>query len=108
MARSNLRKKSNLQHIFDKGEKFVCKSFVAFYLSSDKFSHTIIASKKVGNAVARNRAKRRLREITRLQLKPINPNIDLVLIARHYTPGEEFSCLIKDTQNLIKILQKAP
>lgn len=41
------------------------------------------ASKKVGNAVARNRAKRRLREIARLGL-PVTgvPGWDYVLIAR--------------------------
>jgi ribonuclease P protein component len=43
-------------------------------------------SKKVGNAVARNRAKRRLREIARMVL-PIEgkPGIDYVLIGRRDT-----------------------
>lgn len=40
-------------------------------------------SKKVGNAVARNRAKRRLREIARLTLAPLaDPRADYVLIGR--------------------------
>ncbi len=40
-------------------------------------------SKKVGNAVARNRAKRRLREAARLALAPIaRPGWDYVLIGR--------------------------
>ena len=40
-------------------------------------------SKKVGNSVARNRAKRRLREISRLVLPYIgNPGTDYVLIGR--------------------------
>ena len=49
----------------------------------------------------RNRAKRRLREIIRLHIKPTNINIELVLIARHSTPAEEFSNIMKDTHNLI-------
>jgi len=40
-------------------------------------------SKKVGNAVARNRAKRRLREIARLSLMPLaEDGADYVLIGR--------------------------
>jgi ribonuclease P protein component len=40
-------------------------------------------SKKVGNAVARNRAKRRLREIARLELpENARPGWDYVLIGR--------------------------
>ncbi len=41
-------------------------------------------SKKVGNAVARNRAKRRLREIARLELPEYGAHgTDYVLIGRH-------------------------
>ncbi len=40
-------------------------------------------SKKVGNAVARNRAKRRLREVARLALTPLaQPGHDYVFIGR--------------------------
>ncbi|SLN17985.1 ribonuclease P [Roseivivax jejudonensis] len=40
-------------------------------------------SKKIGNAVARNRAKRRLREAARLVLPGIaRPGVDYVLIGR--------------------------
>ena len=43
-------------------------------------------SKKLGNAVARNRAKRRLREIARLTLAPLaRPGWDYVLIGRRDT-----------------------
>lgn len=55
--------------------------------SSIRFGFT--ASKKVGNAVKRNRAKRRLREIARLDLFPylLNKNIsaDFVCIALQST-----------------------
>ncbi|QFU07680.1 ribonuclease P [Rhodobacteraceae bacterium THAF1] len=55
-------------------------------------------SKKVGNAVARNRAKRRLREIARLEL-PLHgrPGWDYVLIGkRDLTATRDFAAMRAD------------
>ena len=41
-----------------------------------------VVSKRLGNAVKRNKIKRRMREATRLQLPRIEPGFDLVFIAR--------------------------
>jgi ribonuclease P protein component len=55
------------------------------------------ATKKLGNAVVRNRAKRRLREVARLGLaeRPA-PGLDLVLIARDATGSLPFPRLRAD------------
>lgn len=57
-------------------------------------------SKKVGNAVARNRAKRRLREIARLALPDHGqPGWDYVLIGRKdVTATRDFAQMTKDLQ----------
>lgn len=63
-------------------------------------------SKKVGNAVARNRAKRRLREVAR-EIIPHQGKIgfDYVLIGRaHETSNRDFSVLLDDLSRALKVL----
>ena len=107
MSKSNLRKEK-LQVIFDEGTKFVCKSFVAFFLCHNEksFISYIIASKKAGNAVKRNRAKRRLREIIRLDIEPnIKPG-KIIFLARNETSKVDFSLFQRDCNNLIEYIKK--
>lgn len=61
-------------------------------------------SKKVGNAVARNRAKRRLREIARLTLTSNGKTgWDYVLIGRHGATAElPFTQLLSDLERAIE------
>jgi len=49
-----------------------------------------VAGKKVGKAVARNRAKRLMREAIRHRLPAISPGWDLILIARSGAERAEF------------------
>ena len=61
-------------------------------------------SKKVGNAVARNRAKRRLREIVRLTLpEAARPGWDYVLVGRAGATAERsFPALLDDLAYALK------
>lgn len=63
-------------------------------------------SRKVGNAVARNRAKRRLREIARLALPELGrPGRDYVLIGRRDTTAQmKFETLQADLAKALAIL----
>lgn len=68
-------------------------------------------SKKVGNAVARNRAKRRLREIARLILPTEGqPGWDYVLIGKNTgTDARDFDALQKDLRiALARVHAQAP
>ena len=57
----------------------------------------ITASRKVGNAVARNRARRRLREVARLVLPAsAAPGQDYVLVGRAATLQRPFAMLVAD------------
>ncbi len=100
------KRKSNskIQDIFNQGKKLVTRSFVAFFsFKQQECSITIIASKKIGNAVKRNRSRRRLKELARQQvaLKAFK-NISLILIARNETSILEFTSVKKDFDYLIK------
>ena len=54
------------------------------------------ASRKVGNAVARNRARRRLRAVARAVLDHAEPGNDFVLIARPATVDRDYQALVTD------------
>ena len=65
------------------------------------------ATKKLGNAVARNRVKRRLREIARLQLGELaRPGHDYVLIGRAASLGRSFAELGNDLNSALKRLHR--
>ena len=55
----------------------------------------ITTCKKLGHAVVRNRARRRLREVYRLNEALFKPGYDIVVVARH-------KCVTADFQKLTK------
>ena len=58
------------------------------------------ASRKIGNAVARNRAKRRLRAAADSALSAMmNQTIDLVLVARHSAATRDFAAMTSEMRN---------
>ena len=65
------------------------------------------ASRKVGNAVTRNRAKRRLRGLaTLVLLREGEPGTDYVLIARAGTAGRPYATLVADLQAALRRLNR--
>jgi ribonuclease P protein component len=65
------------------------------------------ATKKIGNAVIRNRAKRRLREVARALLPELGlVNHDYVFIARNSTTARDWTDLLDDTRKALITLSK--
>ena len=65
----------------------------------------VTATKRIGNAVTRNRAKRRLRELAREYLPELGrEGYDYVLIARDRTPIREWSKLREDVRRALQSL----
>ena len=67
------------------------------------------ATRKIGNAVIRNRAKRRLRSVCLEVLPKLGQRgTDYVFIARDKTAGRPYDALLDDTQKALKSLARDP
>jgi ribonuclease P protein component len=64
----------------------------------------ITVSKKLGKAHVRNRVRRRLREVYRLNEEKFRPGWDIVVVARSRCVEAPFPCL---TENYLALAQKA-
>ena len=65
------------------------------------------ATKKIGGAVVRNKAKRRLREVARQVLPDLGVNgTDYVFIARQSTCSRTFSDLVEDGKKALLTLSR--
>lgn len=102
-----LRKRSEFLSVAASGKRWVAPSFVlqigTAHASTSYVRYGLTATKKIGNAVTRNRARRRLRALA-MQILPLaSPEHDYVLIARDKTPTCPFNELQAD---LIKGLKR--
>ncbi|HHY55420.1 MAG TPA: ribonuclease P protein component, partial [Chloroflexi bacterium] len=82
--RYRVRTDKRFQEIRRQGSTFANQLLVLCVLPNDlpytRFGFAV--NSRIGNAVRRNRIKRRLREIMRLQQENLQPGWDIVLIAR--------------------------
>jgi ribonuclease P protein component len=56
----------------------------------------VVASRKVGGAVRRNRAKRRLREAFRLNRYRFAGHVDVVLVARRSIVSADWNAIVEE------------
>lgn len=83
MVYSRLKKSSEFSRIYKRGKSFADKYLVVYFLPN-KIEETrlgISVSKKVGNAVTRNRIKRLIKEAFRHNVN-LEKNYDIIIIAR--------------------------
>lgn len=108
MHRSHrLRKNEHFQAVFQRGTSAANKHFVIYSARQEgqaAFRAGISVSKKIGNAVIRNRVKRLIREAVARLEDAIPKGVDLVIIAR---PGVESMSLENIEQSLLHVMKRA-
>lgn len=82
--RERIRKKKDFLFLYRKGNRYKGKYFSLIYLPSNlSFSRVgVVASKKIGNAVTRNKVKRWMRELFRRNKGLLDFPVDLLIIAQ--------------------------
>ena len=87
--------------IYEKGKSWACDLLVMRALPNELTlsRYGISVSKRVGNAVVRNRVKRRLREI--LRIMPLRPGWDIVFIARPAVVSADYTGLKQAVEGLL-------
>lgn len=79
-----LTRKKEFERVFNEG-KVIKNSQIVLYVIPNDLLHSrlgLVVSKKVGNAVRRNRAKRLLREAYRLNKHILTTHVDIIAIPR--------------------------
>lgn len=79
---------NDFRRIYARGKSYVSPLVVVYALKNrtKNVRVGITTSKKVGNAVQRNRSRRVIREAFRALAPRVRPGFDLVLVARGKTP----------------------
>lgn len=91
--KNRLRLATDFAQLRKNGHKFVHPLAILVYRANDKdvIRFAFPASRKTGNAVKRNRARRLLREAVRLQLPSLKLGYDCLLIIRNKTAKASFN-----------------
>ncbi|GBQ26661.1 ribonuclease P protein component [Gluconacetobacter sacchari] len=101
-----LKKRAEFLRVAAKGRKVPSPGLVLQALGRDDANPARIGftvTKKVGNAIIRNRTRRRLREVMRVVAREQElTGVDLVVIGRDGTRGRDFLSLVEDMRRALR------
>jgi ribonuclease P protein component len=90
--------RADYNFIYQNGKK-IHSRYIIVFITANQLAYNrfgIVTSKKVGNAVHRNQARRRLRAIIQKHMPEIKQGYDLVMVARFNIKEAMFAALEKD------------
>ena len=102
--RFRLGKNRNYRFVYRKGKSYPSRLLVLYFLRGKDLKVGFSVSSKVGNAVVRNRTKRKLREAYRALHPLVKENFLIVIVARQACVSASVADITEDLYNL---LQKA-
>jgi ribonuclease P protein component len=97
--KTRIKQRRDFMRVRQEGERLVCGCLIANWQRLPAEAHSrlgVITSGKIGNAVARSRARRLLREGFRLHQHELVQPLDLVLVARPSIAGKGLAEVEKD------------
>lgn len=99
-----IKKNQEFRRVYKAGASLADRFLVVYRIPNkqgiNRFGFSI--SKKIGNAVVRNRIKRILKEICRLNNNHMKQGYDIVIIARNPAKNQSYQGLEKSLINLLK------
>ena len=94
-----IRQGSDFARLKQRGRRLTRGCLVINWLELSAGSQTrfaVITTRKLGNAVARNRCRRLLRECFRLHQRALRQPVEMVMIARRSLVGRQYASVEKD------------
>jgi len=101
-----IKSKSEFKEVLDKGKKISSDYFFTYFKKRNEDVHYrvgFIITRKIGNAVSRNKIKRRIKEALRNTEADFSEGISMIFIARKAIQGKSY---IEITNELSKVLNK--
>ncbi len=99
--RYRLQKNSAFQYVYHRGKSASCRDLVLLIAKGRGMQVGFSVSKKVGNAVTRNKVKRRLKECFRPLIGDVKNGL-YVFVARPSAATATFQSLQRDVRALLK------
>jgi ribonuclease P protein component len=103
--KNRLKKNEDFQTVFQRGKSMANRQFVLYMLNQpkvDEFRVGLSVSKKIGNAVTRNRIKRLIRQVILEEKTKLKCNKDYVIIARKPVSDMSYEEVKKSLQHLFR------
>ena len=100
-----VKREKDFKAIFKEGTSFANRKFVVYQLENQKnnFRVGLSVSKKLGNAVARNQIKRRIRHIVQNAKGSLVEDVDFVVIARKGVENLEYAEMERNLLHVLKL-----
>ncbi len=102
----SLKRNSDFQRLYNRGKSAVKPTMVVYSGKGrkDMLRLGITATKKLGGAVSRNRAKRRIRELFRVKQEMFVSGRDICIVARSRILNAEYDKVCADFMSAAKEL----
>lgn len=100
-----LRNRADFGRVYRSGKSFANRQLVVYWSvrpEIEQFRLGISASKKIGNAVVRNRMRRLIKEIVRSYEPRIRDHVDIIIIVRNGAVGMSYQELEKSVLHVLK------